>query len=49
MLNKGCENCRWYEEFQGICCNGDSHNCADFTDKDDICEAWERKGNNDDR
>lgn len=38
---KTCETCRWYEPFNGVCCNGDSENRADFMDADDYCEAWE--------
>lgn len=38
-----CENCKWYELFQGVCFNGDSPACADFVDKDAVCAAWEGK------
>ena len=40
---KCCATCAWYEEFQGVCFNGDSPHCADFTDLDDVCEEWEGK------
>lgn len=33
---------RWYEEFQGVCCNGIPHR-ADFTEPDQRCREWERK------
>lgn len=36
-----CYTCKWYEDFQGVCCNGDSPNCADFMDAYDNCEEWE--------
>lgn len=37
-----CENCKWYAEFEGVCCNGDSKYRADFTYKDFCCEEFER-------
>ena len=42
-MNKCCETCKWYEEFQGVCFNGDSPNCADFTASEKYCEEWEDK------
>jgi len=36
-----CATCRWYEDFQGVCFNGDSEYCADFIDPEDVCECWE--------
>lgn len=35
-----CSTCRWYEDYQGVCFNGDSEFCADFTDPEDGCECW---------
>ena len=35
-----CATCDWYEDFQGVCFNGDSLNCADFTGPEDCCEFW---------
>ena len=32
---------RWYEDFNGVCCNGDSEHRADFTEPEDGCECWE--------
>lgn len=29
---KCCGNCRWHEDFNWACFNGDSEHCADFTD-----------------
>ena len=43
-MKQNCENCAWYEEFLGVCFNGDSPHCADFTPPDTICPAWEGKG-----
>ena len=37
----GCDTCRWWEPYNGVCCNGDSPHCADFWD--DGCEEWEQK------
>lgn len=45
-MSKTCGTCRWYEDFQGVCCNGDSEFCADFTEPEDGCECWE--GRNED-
>ena len=35
-----CATCEWYEDYQGVCCNGDSPYCADFTEPEDCCEEW---------
>jgi hypothetical protein len=43
-MTKCCATCAWYEDFQGVCCNGDSPHCADFTAPDQRCREWERKG-----
>lgn len=40
-MTNTCSTCRWYAEFEGVCCNGDSEYCADFTDPEDSCEEWE--------
>lgn len=45
MMTKTCSTCRWYAEFEGVCCNGDSEYRADFRDADDECRYWERKDN----
>ena len=42
-MTKTCSTCRWYAEFEGVCCNGDSPHCADFIDADKVCEEWEEK------
>jgi hypothetical protein len=36
-----CNVCRWYEPFNGVCCNGESENRADFMEADGSCEDWE--------
>ena len=41
-MTKCCAPCRWYAEFEGVCCNGDSEWRGDFRDDDDDgCEKWE--------
>ena len=40
---KTCATCAWYEDYQGVCFNGDSPHCADFIDADKVCEEWEEK------
>ena len=44
-MTKCCATCAWYEDFQSVCCNGDSPHCADFTAPDQRCREWkwERK------
>lgn len=42
-MDRTCSTCDWYEDYQGVCFNGDSPHCADFTDLEDCCEEWERK------
>ena len=36
-----CGNCKWYEPFCGVCCNGDSEHRADFRLEDETCEEWD--------
>lgn len=36
-----CGNCKWYEPFCGVCCNGDSEHRADFMEAESRCEKWE--------
>lgn len=36
-----CKNCKYYESFNGVCCNGDSPYCADFTDPESSCKEFE--------
>lgn len=38
-----CATCAWYEDYQGVCFNGNSPNCADFTEPEQRCREWERK------
>lgn len=41
--SRSCSGCKWYEDFNGVCCNGDSERCADYTDSDESCGEWEGK------
>jgi len=38
-----CEDCEWYAEYEGVCCNADSKHCADYIDGDRYCEKFEAK------
>ena len=38
-----CADCRWHEDFSGVCCCGASPFCADFTMPDQGCPAWEKR------
>ena len=40
---KDCGSCKWHEDFNGVCFNGDSERCADYTDSDESCGEWEDK------
>ena len=40
-MKRRCKTCKWYEEFMGVCCNGDSLHRADFRGPEDCCEEWE--------
>lgn len=45
-MTKCCSTCAWYEDYQGVCCNGDSPHRADFTEPEQQCTEWERKEEN---
>lgn len=42
-MDKTCRTCDWYAPYEGVCCNGDSPNRADFTGPDDTCPCWEER------
>lgn len=42
-MKRRCKTCKWYEDFMGVCFNGDSPHCADFTESEDCCEELEEK------
>lgn len=39
---KKCKTCKTWEPFNGVCFNGNSKFRADFMDRDEACECWER-------
>ena len=41
-----CCTCKWYAEFDGVCCNADSKWTADFWCLDDSCPEWTSKEDN---
>lgn len=43
MMEKQCGNCKWFDDFEGLCFNYESENCADFVSKNDSCAFWEKK------
>lgn len=43
MTEKCCKTCKWYDDFVGVCCNGESENRAEFMDEADGCDEWEAK------
>ena len=38
-----CCTCKWYAEFEGVCCNGSAESRGDFRDSDYVCDCWEEK------
>ena len=40
-MTEACCSCKWYRKFEGVCTNGESEYCADFTSSDDYCGLWE--------
>lgn len=45
-MKKYCCTCKWYAEYEGVCCNGKSEHRADFRCLDDTCEEWEQDADN---
>lgn len=41
MTEKCCKTCKWYDDLDGVCYNGESENRAKFMDEFDSCEEWE--------
>lgn len=40
-MSDTCKGCKWWEPFNWVCCNGDSHHCADFVNCG--CKYFERE------
>ena len=38
-----CKNCDYYAEYEGVCFNAESENCADFVSPNTSCEHWTKK------
>ena len=38
-----CCTCKWYAEFEGVCCNADAKWTADFRCLGDSCSEWTSK------
>lgn len=38
---KVCQSCIWHEEFNSVCTNGDSEDCADLVNPLHSCRCWE--------
>lgn len=38
-----CKDCKYYAEFEGVCCNGNSEKVADYMDAEDWCDKWEKE------
>lgn len=43
MDTKCCATCKWFELYNGVCCNPESEYRSDFTDSDFVCEEWEEE------
>lgn len=39
---KTCTNCKYYADYEGVCCNGDSEWCAGWPPDPDTrsCDEW---------
>ena len=40
-IKKCCTTCDWHDDFSGVCVNGNSPHCADFTMPESCCREWE--------
>ena len=47
MILEYCSACKYYAEYEDVCCNGDSEYRAGFRNLDDTCEKWEEVENDD--
>jgi len=43
LKNRICKDCKYYEEYSSVCCNGDSPLCAGVVDLDFGCNKFEKK------
>lgn len=42
MRERSCHGCRWYHEWFGVCCNGDSEQRGDVSERCDLYDAEKR-------
>lgn len=47
LIEMCCRTCRWWDEFTGACCSGESENVAEFKQPEDMCKRWEEKNGSD--
>jgi hypothetical protein len=45
-VDKSCSNCKWYDSFSWVCCNGMSECKTYFAEPDYVCKDWEKKDDN---
>ena len=38
-----CKDCKYYAEYESVCCNGNSEKVTDYMDAKDWCDKWEVK------
>lgn len=46
MDKRKCENCWYWEKFNGVCCCAGSDEVADFTDREFVCKFHKFNGEN---
>lgn len=44
MMERSCKGCRWYHEWFGVCCNGDSEQRGDVSERCDLYDMRPQKG-----
>ena len=42
-MTKCCATCAWYEDYQGVCFNGDSPNCADLQTQTNVARVGRKE------
>lgn len=51
MNKRKCSNCKYWDDFTGVCFNGNSDERADFTDGEFVCKwhEWKEDGVNENK
>lgn len=44
MMERSCKGCRWYHEWFGVCCNGDSEQRGDVSERCHLYDMRPQKG-----